>query len=258
MQMKYNDDLQKIFEIQSKIKNVHPFLKKVFPVAIVENDSFFIFDAEPSTMRYVFVKNIPTEMQIPKGIRAAFPLECYENKIACIITGEIFDSLEGYVTIFHEFIHCQQWEICEVRLKQTLEVAQKSIARNDYMWEINYPFPYGNSKIVETYFQFLEALEENNLEYIYKYRNQLKRILHRDDFEYMVWQEWKEGFARFIENKISRELGLSENHYGREGPFNRATFYEGGSKYIEFLGVQEPKLLIEIEKLFSKMLNSTF
>jgi hypothetical protein len=70
----------------------------------------------------------------------------------------------------------------------------------------------------------------------------------------MVWQEWKEGFARFVENTIRRRLGMEENHYGVEEPFHRVTFYEGGSKFIGFLGKQEPGLLVDIENLFSKML----
>ena len=255
VQLKYDSDLQKIFEVQNKIKDIHPFLEKVFPIAIVENNHFFVFDVDSSGRKYIFVKKAPTPMPVPKGVRAAFPLECYENKVACVISGEIFGSLEGYVTIFHEFMHCYQWEICEPRLKQNLGVAQKAMDKKDYMWELNYPFPYNNSKFTETYSLFLKALEGNNPDEVFKYRNQLKQILSKDDFEYMVWEEWKEGFARFIENQIRRRLDIKENHYGIEKPFHRSSFYEGGSRYIEFLSKQEPKLLVEIEKLFNKMLN---
>ena len=167
-------------------------------------------------------------MPVPKGVRAAFPLECYKNKVACVISGEIFDSLEGYVMIFHEFMHCQQLETCEPELKQKLGVAQKAMAKKDYIWEINYSFPYNNSEFTKTYSLFLKALEGNNSDDVFKYRSQLKQILNKDDFEYMVWQEWEEGFARFIENQIRRRLGLNENHYGIEEPFSRVTFYEGG------------------------------
>nr|QNO53994.1 hypothetical protein OHMBFCMF_00013 [Methanosarcinales archaeon ANME-1 ERB6] len=255
VQLKYNSDLQKIFEVQDKIKDIHPFLGKAFPIAIVENDQFFVFDTDSSGRRYVFVKKAPTPMPVPKGVRAAFPLECYENKVACVISGEIFDSLEGYVMIFHEFMHCQQWEICEPKLRQNLGVAQKAMDKKDYMWEINYPFPYDNSEFTKTYSLFLKALEENNYDDIFKYRSQLKQILSKDDFEYMVWQEWKEGFARFIENQIRGRLGLKENHYGIEKPFHRVTFYEGGSRFIEFLSKQKPELLVDIEKLFYEMID---
>jgi hypothetical protein len=253
--LKYNDGLQKVFEIQNMIEDIHPFLSKVFPIAIVEDNHFFVFDIDSSGKKYIFVKKAPTLMPIPKGVRAAFPLACYENKIACVISGEVFESAEGYVTIFHEFMHCHQWEICEPKLKQNLGVAKKAMSKNDYMWELNYPFPYDNSKFTKTYSLLLKALEENNHDDIFKYRIQLKQILSKDDFEYMVWQEWKEGFARFIENQIRCRFSIEENHYGIEKPFHRVSFYEGGSRFIEFLGKQKTKLLIDIDELFYKILS---
>jgi hypothetical protein len=253
--LKYNSSLQKIFEIQNKIEDIHPFLKRTFPVAIVEDNYFFVFDTDSSKKKYVLVKKAPTKMPLSKGVRAAFPLECYEGKAACVISGEIFESLEGYVTIFHEFMHCYQWEKCEQKLKQKLEIARKAMERKDYMWELNHPFPYQDSKFTEIYSLFIRALKENKTEGILKYRSQLKQILSKNDFEYMIWQEWKEGFARFIENKIRRKVELKENHYGKDNPFGRVSFYEGGAGFIEFLGHHEPELLMDIEGLFNKMLN---
>jgi len=243
--LKYNSKLQKIFEVQNKIKDIHPFLEKVFPIAIVEDNHFHIFDTDSSGKKYIFVKEALAPMLVPKGVRAAFPLECYDNKITCVISDDVFESLKGYALIFHEFIHCSQWEICEPKLKQRLEIAQ------DHMWELNYPFPY--NKYAEIYSLFLKSLEKSNSNNISKYRSELKRILSKDDFEYMVWQEWKEGFARFIENQIRRRLGIRENHRGKDEPFNRVTFYEGGARFIAFLGKQEPGLLTDIETLFYKM-----
>ncbi|MCD6336351.1 MAG: hypothetical protein J7M27_13680 [Candidatus Latescibacteria bacterium] len=254
--MKYTSGLQKVFEIQSKIEDIHPFLEKVFPIAIVEDNHFFVFDTDSSGKRYIFAKEALTQMPIPKRVRAAFPLDCYEGRLACVISGEIFESLEGYATIFHEFIHCHQSEICEHNLKQKLEIARKAMAEKDYMWEINYPFPYDNPKFTEIYSLFLRALEKNKSDEVFKYRSQLKQILSKDNLEYMVWQEWKEGFARFIENQIRRRLGLKENHYGMEKPLHRVSFYEGGARFIAFLSTQEPKLLVDIEKLFYEMSNS--
>lgn len=253
--LKYNSNLQKIFEVQNKIEDIHPFLKKPFPIAIVEDNYFFVFDTDSSMKKYILVKEDPTKMALPKGVRAAFPLECYEGRAACVVSGEIFESLEGYVTIFHEFMHCYQWENCEQKLKGKLELAMQAIEKKDFMWELNHPFPYQDSKFTETYSLFLYALKEHKTEDILKYRGQLKQILSKHDFEYMIWQEWKEGFARFIENKIRRKLELKENHYGKEKPFSRVSFYEGGAGFIEFLGNQEPELLIDIEGLFNKMLN---
>lgn len=140
--LKYNSSLQEIFEVRNRIEDIHPFLKKTFPIAIVEDGYFFVFDTDSSGKKYVLVKKAPTKMTLPKGVRAAFPLECYKGKAACVISGEIFESLEGYVTIFHEFMHCYQWENCEQKLKQKLEIARKAMEKKDFMWELNYPFPF--------------------------------------------------------------------------------------------------------------------
>ena len=254
MKSKYQTSLQKLFEIQDRINNIHPLLKKVYPIAIVEENYFLIFDTDSSGKKYVFIKKSFTPESLPKRITAAFPLECYGNKTACIITGEIVGTLEGYVTIFHEFVHCYQCEICEQKLKQTLQIAQRAMVKKEYSWELNYPFAYNDNKFIERYSLFLNALKEIKLNEIFQIRNQLRQILGKDDFEYMVWQEWKEGFARFIENHIRIRLGLKENFYGIEKPYHRITFYQGGAWFIEFLGKYEPELLLNIERLFHKML----
>ncbi len=75
--------------------------------------------------------------------------------MACVITADAFDTLEGYVLIFHFHI----------------------------------PIPTSGILIAGS------------------------------------WKSWrKEGFARYIENKIRRKLELPENHYGADEPFNRIVF----------------------------------
>ena len=188
-----------------------------------------------------------------QGVRAAFPLACYGDRPACVVSGEVFDSLAGYVTIFHEFMHCQQLETCEAKLKQTLGIARKARAENDVMWEINYPFPYADPPFVETQVTLLAALEAGDGDGVAVARRRLCQILSPGDLEYMVWQEWKEGFARYIENRIRRRLGLEGNQGGGTPPFDRVAFYEGGSRWIAFLAKREPSLVLDIEGLFHRM-----
>ncbi len=69
-----------------------------------------------------------------------------------------------------------------------------------------------------------------------KTRAKLHTALSPLDWEYMVWQEWKEGYARHVENKIQRELGLKVNTFGEEPPYSRITFYAGGAAHFEFPG----------------------
>jgi hypothetical protein len=251
---RYGQNLQKLFDLQKKIERIHPFLKKLYPVAIVEGDLFYVFDLNPSGRRYVFAKLAKPAMIVPEGIRAAFPLDFYDNKMACVVSGDVFDDLSGYVMIFHEFIHCAQTDCCEYKLKSGLDVAQQAQAANDYMWELNHPFPYEDNDFLEIYKIFLEAAAEKDVDTVLRCRAFLKETLNTPDYEYMVWEEWKEGFARLIENRIKKKLELEENHGGIDLPYNRVVFYEGGARYISVLFDEDKDLEKDIESLFQKML----
>jgi len=186
VQRKYAARLQRLFEIHAQIQDVHPLLAHVFPIAVVDADQFLIFDVDPSGKRYTFVKQAPTPIPIPQGVRAAFPLECYGNKPACVVTEDVFDTLAGYVTIFHEFVHCHQYQTCEESLKATLNVARQAKDANDFMWEINYPFPYAAPDFVEAYTAFLEAVARQQHDPIRDCRARLRNLLRAEDFEYMI------------------------------------------------------------------------
>ncbi|MGC9367341.1 MAG: hypothetical protein ACP5FK_09935 [bacterium] len=225
-------------------------MNKVFPIAIVKDDHFLIYDVSSETGKYTYIKKEKSPMPIPNKVRAAFPIESFNNRIACVVTGDVFDDIYGYVTIFHEFVHGYQFESCELKLKMKLNVFRKAESENNYQWEINYPFPYLNPLFVDLYQEFLTENKSENIEII---RKKLKSILQKEDYEYMVWQEWKEGFARFIENKINNRLNLGRNSRGRGQPFNRVTFYAGGSHFIEILEQQQPDLIRDIEGLFHRL-----
>jgi hypothetical protein len=252
---KYVQGLQKIITLQKKIKAIHPFLKKLYPVVVVEGDDFLIYDYNSKKKQYVFIKAAQPAMIVPEGVRAAFPLEFYDNKMACVVTGDAFDDLIGYATIFHEFIHCAQMECCELKLKSRLKVAREAMAKQDFMWELNHPFPYEDNVFAEAYTIFFGAASKKDLEGISRCRTYLKEMLNVPDYEYMVWQEWKEGFARLIENKIRKKFDLQENHGGTDQPYSRVTFYEGGSLYIEALFGKDKTLEKDVERLFDIMLS---
>jgi hypothetical protein len=246
----YTDPLQKLFSLQQTIRDLHPCLEKLYPVAIAEDERIFLFTPDPPGQSYRLNAEFPAPMSIPVGIRAAFPLDP-DGRIACVVTGEVFDDLAGYVTIFHEFVHCAQFETCEQALKQTLTLWQKAQAANDFMWEINHPFPYESPEVSWAYQAFLTTAENGGLEDIRAARQKLTGLLNVEDAEYMRWQEWKEGFARFIENAIRRRVGLEENHNGSDLPLSRVSFYEGGSRLIR--AIAEEDAINDLETLYSLM-----
>ncbi|MCK5131421.1 MAG: hypothetical protein KAR40_04640 [Candidatus Sabulitectum sp.] len=249
----YRSELEQIYRIRDTISGVHPFLSHLYPLAIVENGEFLIFDTDESEECYLPAKRAPVPMPIPVGVRAAFDLECLDGRMACVVSGEVFDSLEGYATIFHEFIHCRQAETCEPQLKKRLRIAVEAADRGDFMWELNYPFPYESPEFTRLYRLFLKGLQPGDLETVRQCRQELSELLSDNDYEYLVWQEWKEGFARYIENLVRCRLGLSVIPGREDEQLDRKIFYQGGADFIEFLGKRNPFLTVEIDKLFDSM-----
>ncbi len=249
----YAADLEKIEEMRQEISDIHPLFAGLYPVALVEGNCFYIFDNISSPVMYEPVLSQASGMELPDKLRAAFPLDFYQGKSAGVITPDAFETTEGYVSLFHEFVHCYQAENHEQELKAELQVAAEAMEQGDFMWELEHPFPFEKPEFVDLYTQWLEA--DLDIQSRREIRNELKSILDTKDYEYMIWQEWKEGFARYIENEIRRGVKLSENTGGREKPFSRVSFYSGGEVYVRFLLDQNPELQTNLAALFYKMLN---
>jgi hypothetical protein len=101
IQTKYGASLDRLFEFRERIGHIHPFLDRLYPVAVVENQYLFVFEPDMESRRYLLTVEGPAPMPIPDGIRAAFPLELLQGRPACVVTEEVFDTVEGYITIFH-------------------------------------------------------------------------------------------------------------------------------------------------------------
>jgi hypothetical protein len=249
-------DLEKInalIPIQQGVAGFNPALTQLYPIAIAVGDEFRIYDLDVKLGVYRFVKTTPTPMPIPAGVRAAFQLADYGGRIACVVTPEVFDTPAGCVTLLHEFVHCYQYETCEQDLKGKLDIARLALEKGDFMWEIEHPFPYQAGSFIRAYQAFLEAVAREDAQQVQKAREALRTYLGLHDFEYMVWQEWKEGFARWVENRLQHILGLKENKAGLDSPFSRVTFYAGGAAYIDWLHEKTPSLVHDLRQLFDQI-----
>jgi hypothetical protein len=244
--------LDKVFEVQEMIADLHPCLQQLYPIAIADGNELIVYDIPLNSRCYQMATRIELPTKLPTRLRAAFPIEGYGNKPACVVTEDVFENLDGYITIFHEFVHCYQFAVCEQELKQSLGIARDAQASGDYMWELNYPFPYGKKGFQDRYLTMLTTLRQNPTA-VNSCRADLKESLSNSDFEYMVWQEWKEGFARFIENKIQHHLGLPQNLGGSQLPFRRTVFYTGGAKLIDFITRSEPPIANDLRVLFREI-----
>jgi hypothetical protein len=249
----YLGKINALIPIHQEVAGFNPALRRLFPIAIAVGDEFRIYDHVADQAGYQFIKTVPTPMPIPKGVRAAFQLVDYGGRIACVVTPEVFDTPTGYVTILHEFVHCYQYETCEQDLKHKLDVARLAMEKGDSMWEIEHPFPYQAGAFTRAYQAFLEVISRGDEREILGVRETLKTYLGLHDFEYMVWQEWKEGFARWVENSLQQKLGISENNSGLNPPYSRVTFYAGGAALIDFLYTQDPSMVTDLRQLFDRI-----
>lgn len=254
---KIDSGLIQLMQIQKKISHIHPFLEKFQPIAIHNQDKLYIYDYDTFKSQYVFIKKSPPPYPMIDGIRASFPLSVYNWKPTCVVSLDIFNSLDQLVLIFHEFVHCTQANTVEFKIKDSLAIHQQAMKNSDYMWEINHAFPYSDTLFIKYYDEFLDAVKDNDEIGILESRQFLKNHLNKIDYEYMTWQEWKEGLARYIENGIKRELGLEENFYGKEKPYHRVTFYYGGELFIDYLFKRDKILTTNLEALFNGIYNDS-
>lgn len=256
IESKYTEKFETLIRLQQKVKQIHPLLEEQFPIVVVENKQLNIFEYEKG--RYYLSHVEPDTMNIPVGVRAAFPLECVRNQAVVVVTGEVFDTINEQIVIFHEFVHCYQYHTCEMQLRETFELAKRSVNTENYSWELDYVFPYSDNQYIENTRLLFESIDKRDNKLIDLNRRKLKECLSFEQVEYMVWQEWKEGFARYIENQIKVSLGLPANHGGRDDPYRRVTFYEMGSQLISLIVKNSPDSLYHIDELYYALKNDVF
>jgi mRNA-degrading endonuclease HigB of HigAB toxin-antitoxin module len=243
--------LEKLLNFQHSVKDIHPFLKDLQAVAVINKDKLYIFDVGTDSI-YSFIKTIPVPFPMNENIRASFPLMEYDMKPVCVTGKDAFKSTSGLAVILHEFIHCSQYKTIEPEIKNQLEINRIALEKQDYSWEITHPFVY-DSLFLKNYELFHKALLSNDSVNAVKYRKITKDNLSSTDFEYLTWQEWKEGFARFIENEIRRRAGIEENNGGNNYQQDRIIFYYGGSLFIRYLLTHDEKLKYDLKLLFKKI-----
>jgi hypothetical protein len=249
----FENHIKKICELHKNIKDLNEALEVLQPIAVIDNNVFYIFDIKTQEKNYEFIMEYPSS-GLPEKVLAAFPLDFYQEKMAAVVSANELENPDNYVFIFHEFVHCFQWNKYERNIRKELTIEKQNRKVNNFMWEINYPFPYEDDFFISMTAKLNGIPCEDRLESFTDHHKKLKVYLNETDFEYMVWQEWKEGFARYVENLIREKLGMEKNNNILYPPFDRICFYETGSKYIEALLKNDNTLNNDLEKLFNKMM----
>ena len=245
----FEKGLEELLELQSRVAHIHPLFEKHYPVVLVETHRVLFYTFEDD--KYKLLSQRPNIDDWSSDIRAAvaFPVRQLNYEVACVVGAEALNDLTGTVIMLHEFVHCYQARTCRHKLAETLEIAQEAMLAKNYSWELNHPFPYSDPDFVSAFSKYLEATPDTLLEA----RKRVLEPLTPKDREYMVWQEWVEGFARYLENHIQTALGLPVNQYGSEPPFNRIAFYASGAKTIAHLVALEPALETDLEALYHRL-----
>ena len=181
------------------------------------------------------------------------PLGDYDGRSAAVVTPDAFDSVGEMVLVLHEFVHCYQHATCEETLKGELEIARIAEEEGHGTWELDYPFPYDSEGFTQGYQALLSALGGEDEGIIRDSFAELQSALTPHEAEYLVWQMWKEGYARWVENRIQCRLGLPVNRYGKDQPYNRISFYVGGADYFEFLARRDMEAMTDLTWLFREL-----
>jgi hypothetical protein len=242
--------LTQLLELQASVESLNPLFNHHYPIAIAMDGQFMIYDMDSQGDRYVLVKQAPAPFPIPDGVRAAFPLAEYDGKCCAVVTPDAFDSIEEMVLVLHEFVHCYQNATCEDALKGELEIARIAEQEHHHTWELDSHFPYESEPFVQGFQALLSALDAGNETAIRDAFADLRSVLTPHEAEYMAWQMWKEGYARWVENRIQRHLGLPVNRYGAEQPYSRISFYVGGADYFKWLAKRDEGAVADLSGLF--------
>jgi hypothetical protein len=237
----YARKLTEINRVWDLTRDMHPAWSQLQPVCVISGQRYCLFHPqEDGSWRPVRTGRL--EMAVPVGIRAAFPLPFADGEMACVIDSTGLDSPREIAVVFHEFVHCFQFNTCEMTIKNQMEIGREGAASGNGMWELNYPFPYADSLVTRDYLSMIDAAERGDTLETRRLRGRIHDRVSARDWEYLTWQEFKEGSARWLENRLRAKLNLEPARSMRTPPMNRVTLYEGGDRLIRLLTASRPDL----------------
>lgn len=248
---KIKKQMSQLNEIKKAAIEVSPIFDNDYPVVVLSNGYLNLF--EKSDGEYHFIKSVKAKNKYHKDLRAACPTPEFDYEVMCLVSESAFDSLEEMVLIFHEFVHVYQMNNFAERIKQNLKVYQNAQKNENWMWELNHPFPYDDKIFIESFTEYLDILNAGNLKAALLKKEEIKKELSQMDYEYLVWQEFIEGYARYLENNIKRKMNISINKYGAKAPFSRISFYRSGDLLIRLLIDEDKSLSEKPEELFDQI-----
>jgi hypothetical protein len=154
------------------------------------------------------------ERKFPPDYLATFPAV---GGISTIVVGQAENttsktSTPWVVTLMHEHFH--QLQDSQPNFFKETEALNLSRGDQSGMWMLNYSFPYTTPEVSEQFSVLARALIEameattpeifsSKLTAYLKARDAVKKMLSADDYRYMSFQLWKEGIARYTEDRVA-------------------------------------------------------
>jgi hypothetical protein len=122
-------------------------------------------------------------------------------------------STPWVITLMHEHFH--QLQDSQPNFFQDTQALNLSRGDQTGMWMINYPFPYDSPPISSQFAIMVRLLVEaietkpqaafnSKLSEYLAAREKLRQSLSADDYKYLSFQLWKEGIARYTEDRVAR------------------------------------------------------
>jgi hypothetical protein len=210
------------------------------PLLLVTNDAEFLmhYPNPPKGFTKVGDNTYERPRQFPPNLLATFPAF---GPPSVIVIGEPENteaktSTPWLITVMHEHFH--QLQDAQPGIFDALN--NLGLARGDTsgMWMLNYPFPYDDPKINESFAKvrdlLLSALRAPDLkaflplakEYIAA-RKKFLTNLGPDDRKYLSFQLWKEGIARYTQIKCAE----ASANYQVSSEFSALPDYEPFATY---------------------------
>jgi len=156
--------------------------------------------------------------QFPINMQATFPALGFPP---VIVIGEPTNtssqtSTPWLIVLMHEHFHQLQW----AQPGYLQAVNDLGLGKGDAtgMWMLNYPFPYGNPDVAESFGRLRDSLlatlnevEQKKFEQLSKqYLKDRKEFLAQflpGDHKYFSFQLWQEGVARYVQIKAAQAAG---------------------------------------------------
>lgn len=154
------------------------------------------------------------DRKFPTDLLATFPAV---GGLSTIVIGQAENtasktSTPWVITLMHEHFH----QLQDAQPNFFKETEGLNLSRGDQtgMWMINYPFPYTTPEVsqqvavlVRLNVEAIEAKDQvafsSKLRAYLEARDALKKMLSADDYKYLSFQLWKEGIARYTEDRVA-------------------------------------------------------